>query len=102
MQKFILLRKTFRLTLHQRRNRNVNVSRPQNNISTQEIVSRDFTTSRGFNFSWKITEGGLLNLTTNYNLNINSSLAYLETDEFGKQRSESEIWTDIFSGDFLW
>jgi cell surface protein SprA len=89
------------LNVAAKRNRNVNVSRPQNNINTQEIVSRDFTTSRGFNFSWKITEGGFFNLSTSYNLNINSSLAYLETDQYGMQRSESEIWEDIFSGTFF-
>ena len=31
-----------------KRNRNVNVSRQQNNINSQEIISRDFTTIKGF------------------------------------------------------
>ena len=84
-----------------KRNRNVNVSRQQNNINSQEIISRDFTTSRGFNLAWKVTEGGLLNLSSSYNVNVSSSLAFLETDQFGRQRSESEIWGDIFSGKFF-
>src|SRR4030067_1301159 len=91
----------FSLNLTARRNRNVNLSRPQNNIDAKEIISRDFTTSRGFNLAWKITEGGLLNLSTNYNVNISSSLAFIETDQFGQQRSESEIWREIFSGKFF-
>lgn len=90
---------SFNFTL--KRNRTINVSRPQNNLESQEIISRDFTSSRGFNFAWKITEGGLLNLSTNYNLNISSSLAFLEIDEFGRQRSESQIWGEIFSGKFF-
>jgi len=91
----------FSLNLTAKRNRNVNVSRPQNNINSQEIISRDFTTARGFNLSWKITEGGLLNLSTNYNVNVSSSLAFLEIDEFGRQRSEGSIWREIFSGKFF-
>lgn len=91
----------FTFNLSAKRNRNVNVSRPQNNIDAQEIVSRDFTTSRGFNFAWKITEGGLINLSTSYNLNISSTLAFLEIDEFGRQRSEGAIWGEIFSGKFF-
>ena len=57
--------------------------------------------SRGFNLAWKVTEGGLLNLSSSYNVNVSSSLAFLETDQFGRQRSESEIWGDIFSGKFF-
>lgn len=91
----------FSINFSAKRNRNINITRPQGNVSAQEIVSRDFTTSRGFNLSWKITEGGLLNLTTNYNLNVNSSLAFLEVDEYGNQRSESAIWREIFSGNFF-
>lgn len=91
----------FSFNLTAKRNRNVSLSRPQNNVAAQEVVSRDFTTSRGFTLSWKMTEGGLLNISTNYNLNINSSLAFLETDASGLQRRESEIWSDIFSGNFF-
>ncbi|MEO8399576.1 MAG: cell surface protein SprA, partial [Ignavibacteriaceae bacterium] len=89
------------LNLTAKRNRNTNITRPVNNTPAQLSLSRDFTTTRGFNFSWKITEGGLLNISTSYNVNIASSLAYLETDEFGMQRRESEIWNDIFSGRFF-
>jgi cell surface protein SprA len=91
----------FSLNLTAKRNRTTNVSRPLNNVEAQEIVSRDFTTSRGFNLSWKMTEGGLLNISTSYNLNVSSSLAAIETDANGRQRRESEIWGEIFSGNFF-
>lgn len=89
-----------------RRNRSANIARPSLGFGGQitqpnEIVSRDFQTTRGFNFSWRITEGGFLNISTNYSLNISSSLANLETDIMGIQRSESEIWSDIFSEIFF-
>ena len=90
----------FSLALTAKRNSSTNITRARNNSPSNEVSSRDFTTTRGFNFTWKLTEGGFLNLTTSYSANINSSLAYLETygDSAGTPRPESEIWNDIFSG----
>jgi Motility related/secretion protein len=88
---------SFSFNIQARRNRNINVTRARANNPSQLIVSRDFTAQRGFNFSWKLTEGGLLNLSTNYNVNINSSLLYLETDDNGNQRNNGAIFWDIFS-----
>lgn len=92
-------------SLTARRNKNSSIARPTliggQLTNPDEIISRDFQTTRGFNFNWKITEGGFLNLSTNYNVNISSSLAYLETDEFGNQRTESQIWNDIIKGAFF-
>jgi cell surface protein SprA len=82
-----------------RRNRNSNTTRPTGNIETEPLVSRDFTAARGFNFSWILTEGGLLNLSTNYNVSISSSLAYLLLDENEQEKSEAEIWNEIFGGE---
>ena len=88
-----------------RRNRNSNISRPQfvgGQLSEpNEIISRDFQSTRGFNFNWKLTEGGLLNLSANYNVNISSSLANLETDFDGNEKSENEIWNEIFTRVFF-
>ncbi|MGE5435726.1 MAG: cell surface protein SprA [Syntrophothermus sp.] len=84
-----------------RRQRNVNVTREQTNTPSQTVISRDFTTTRGFDFNWKITEGGLLNLSSNYKVDINSSLAHLETDIYGQQRLERDVWRDIFQGVFF-
>lgn len=92
---------TFSWNISARRNQSDNLSRQQGLISPNQVVSRDFTATRGFNFAWKITEGGFLNLSVNYNVDINSSLAYLITDEFGLKRNESEIWKEIFSGVFF-
>jgi hypothetical protein len=70
-------------------------------------ISRDFTSTRSAGFNWTITEGGLLNVAVNYNVNIQSTLAYLlttadpndEDNEF--ERSESDIWRDIFNGNLF-
>ncbi len=90
---------TFSATVSARRNRNSSQTRPTGENTTSEIVSRDFTASRGFNFGWRITEGGLINLSWNYNVSVNSSLAHLLTvrDPAGDliDRPESEIWNDI-------
>jgi cell surface protein SprA len=81
-----------------RRQRNTVVTRSQTGTVSELPPSRDFGTTRGFAFNWKLTEGGLLNLSTSYNVSITSSLAYLETTDAGDQRTEKEIWHDIFSG----
>ncbi len=91
----------FAFNVTARRQRNTNITRSQTGSTSQEIVSRDFGTTRGFNFNWKLTEGGFLNLATAYNVNITSSLAYLETSANDMQRPENEIWKDIFSGVFF-
>ena len=90
----------FSLAITAKRNAATNITRARNNSPSSEVSSRDFTTSRGFNFTWKLTEGGFLNLTTSYALNISSSLAYLETygDSAATPRPESDIWNDIFNG----
>lgn len=92
-------------TVTARRNWNSSTSRPQTVggqlTDPNEIVSRDFQTTRGFNFNWKFTEGGFLNLSTNYNVNISSSLANIETDYLGNEKSESQIWREIFTRAFF-
>ncbi|MGB5288624.1 MAG: cell surface protein SprA, partial [Ignavibacteriaceae bacterium] len=80
------------------RNRNSSQTRPAAGLTTEPIVSQDFTTARGFNFNWKLTEGGLINLSFNYNVNMNSSLADVLTDVYGKERTEGDIWNEIVGG----
>jgi cell surface protein SprA len=80
------------------RNRNSSQTRPRPEVPTNAIVSQDFNTGRGFSFNWKLTEGGLLNLSVNYNVNMNSSLADILTDSLGNERTEEEIWNDIIGG----
>lgn len=81
-----------------RRNRNINVTRAQRNSDSKTIVSRDFTSSRGFNYTWKFTDNGFWNIGTTYNVDVASTLSYLETDAYNNQRTEREIWKDIFGG----
>ena len=111
--KFYFTPQNFTLNISAKRNRNTNVTRPRLTggqlVSAEQKITRDFAATRGFNFNWKITEGGLFNLSANYNVNINSSLAYLETINIDTgnggsiqlQRPESDIWGDIFSGQFF-
>ena len=88
----------FAANLTANRNRNSSQTRPAAGLTTEPIVSQDFTTGRGFNFNWKLTEGGLINLSFNYNVNMNSSLADVLTDISGNERTESDIWNEIVGG----
>jgi cell surface protein SprA len=97
--KVYFLPQSFAFSLTAKRNRSFSTSRATTTAPSTTIFSHDFTTARGFNFSWKITEGGLINLATDYSANFNSSLAYLEASDDGTQLlSESKIWRQIFSG----
>jgi cell surface protein SprA len=78
------------------RKRNFQQSRT---TTTPANIQRDFTTQRNMQFNWRITEGGLLNLTTSYNVDVQSSLTYLLADELTQiEREESDIWRDIING----
>jgi cell surface protein SprA len=66
-----------------------------------EIVSRNLAASRGFSFSWKLTENGLINPYGDYNLSVESTLLDLELDRNGIQRPFSQILGDIFGGNKL-
>ncbi len=63
-------------------------------------TQRDFTSKRNFGFNWKITEGGLLNLSIAYSANAASSYAHLLVNG-DVERSEREIWNDILNGAFF-
>ncbi len=90
------------------RNRGFSITRTDPNRTN---TSRDFRVTRGFQLGWKFTEGGFLNPSLNYTIDFGSSLAHLETrldsirnpvtgkdSVFEIQRSEKEIWRDIFGG----
>lgn len=71
------------------------------NLSRTETAElktqRDFSSTRNLGFSWRLTEGALLNLSINYNVNVASSYAHLlAVDDIA--RTESEIWNDILNG----
>ncbi len=93
---------TFSLNVTARRNRSSSISRPTvTSPNAEERISRDFTATRGMSVAWKVTEGGFLNLGLNYSFDVNSSLAYLEVDALGRQRSNSNIFNDIINGAFF-
>ncbi|MHB9039467.1 MAG: T9SS outer membrane translocon Sov/SprA [Melioribacteraceae bacterium] len=73
------------------------------NLSTVTApnIMRDFTATRGAGFNWAMTEGGFLNLSLSYNFDVSSTLAYLLTTGNDIERSESEIWRDIFGGNLF-
>ena len=91
----------FAVNLAVKRNRNTTTNRQLNNTPSQTIFSHDFSTTRNMNFLWKFTDGGLLNLSANYTMSVNSSLAYLETDATNNLRPENQVWKEIFSGAFF-
>jgi cell surface protein SprA len=59
-------------------------------------VVRDFRATRAATFTWPLSENGLLNITTDYNLDVTSSLTHFETNDDGTQRSGAEIAKDLF------
>jgi cell surface protein SprA len=73
----------------------------QRTDGAQEIVSRNFTASRQMGFGWKLSEGGLLNPSGDYSVNVESTLLGFELDETGQQKSFSRILRDIFGGSRL-
>lgn len=83
--------------LSARRNWNFTQSRT---LGREPDIQRDFTASRGGSFNWTITDGGLINLGIDYSTDATSSLAYLLT-EGDQERSEADIWRDVFSGAFF-
>ncbi|MEW5800411.1 MAG: cell surface protein SprA, partial [Bacteroidota bacterium] len=62
---------------------------------------RSLSASRSLSFGWKLTEGGLLNVSGDYSVSISSSLVHLEVDRFGKQRTFQEILEKILMQDQL-
>jgi cell surface protein SprA len=59
-------------------------------------VVRDFRATRAAQFTWPRSENGVLNITTDYNVDVSSSLTHLEVDESGRQRTGGDIARDLF------
>lgn len=88
---------SFSASMSAKRNWSYSKSRNKNAVPK---IQRDFKATRNFSFNWKITEGGFLNIETGYKANFSSSLAHLLLEN-GIERSENEIWNDIFSGEYF-
>ncbi len=98
--KFYFLPQSITSQVTANRKRSFSQSRNLTTI-TDPNISTDFTTTRGAGFNWTLTEGGFLNLSLNYNFDVSSTLQYLLTTGTKIERSESEVWHDIFGGNLF-
>ncbi|MHB1050429.1 MAG: T9SS outer membrane translocon Sov/SprA [Bacteroidota bacterium] len=60
---------------------------------------RGLSASRNLQIGWKLTEGGLVNLSGDYSVDIGSSLVHQEVDRFGRQRDFGQVLQQIFLRD---
>ncbi len=90
--------------------KNINMTAAFNRSQSQSLtryqtvsnpLTYNLTASRSLNFTWQWFEGRYLDLGTNYQVSVGSSLYNLETDRFGNQRSFYDIMKDIFFTDRL-
>lgn len=70
---------------------------------TNSPTSRQFDANRGFTMNWKFIENWMIDIKGDYSFRAGSDLTYLETtnDSLRMQRTNSEIFNDIFFGDKL-
>lgn len=87
---------TINLGLNMNRGRTTEQSRF---LSFPSPVFRNFDAVRQAQFSWKISEGGFLNPLWDYNVTTTGTLVKFETNEFGLQRTGSEIFKELFLKD---
>lgn len=95
--KFYFAPQSFNSSLSLTRKRDFTQTRTNPN---KPDILRDFSATRGAGFNWNFTEGGVLNLSLAYNFDVQSTLAYLLTEN-NVERSEGQIWREIFSGQFF-
>lgn len=62
---------------------------------------RSLSASRSLQFGWKLTEGGFLNLSGDYAVDIGSTLVHHEVNAQGRQRSFSQILEQMLLQDQL-
>jgi len=66
----------------------------RNQLAPKPTV-RSFAGSRSMNFAWQLSDGGLVNLGTDYSLDVSSTLLGFEQDALGRQRSFTEILSNM-------
>ena len=84
---------SFNAGLSAQRSRNFEVSRSQTQFPRE---TRNFGSSKSVGFTYKLSEGGLLNLGGDYSLNIDRQLNQLDNDTSG--RGFSTLLRNIFFG----
>ncbi|MBM2817197.1 MAG: gliding motility-related protein [Ignavibacteria bacterium] len=62
-------------------------------------VIREFSAQKSAQFTWKVSENGLLSPSIDYTVNTNSTLLPLEFDPDGRQRTGSQIASAMFFKD---
>lgn len=70
-------------------------SEQSRNQAIPKPTVRNFAGTRSLNFAWQLSDGGLVNLGTDYALDIQSTLLGFEQDELGRQRSFTQILSDM-------
>jgi hypothetical protein len=63
--------------------------------SNVQFINRIFTASRGFGFTWKLTENGLISPQIEYRLDVTSNLGELETDITPNQTGKDAFGNDV-------
>lgn len=91
--KINLLPNNFSFVLNMNRRRQTEQSRF---LLFPSPVIRNFTAVRQGQFSWKLSENGFLSPIVDYSFSTTSSLVPFELDEYGRQRSGSEISKIMF------
>jgi cell surface protein SprA len=81
------------LNLDMQRRRQTELLRQEGVISP---IVREFMAKRNVSLNWKLSSGGLLSPTIDYNFTTGSTLVPFEVDELGRQRSGSELSKEIF------
>lgn len=62
---------------------------------------RNFFADRKANFTWRLSQGGLLSPSFDYSYNTRSSMIDLEFDQFGNQRTGSQIANAMFANGWI-
>ena len=73
-------------------------SQARNQIQ-QNPVSRTFQASRSIQFNWPLVENGLLSPSLDFQADIGSNMSHLEVDQFGNQRSLTDILRSALLGE---
>lgn len=59
-------------------------------------IVREFLAEKNFGFNWRLVENGFLSPTIDYKVTAISTLANMELDENGRQRSGNELFSRMF------
>ena len=63
-------------------------------------VVREFTANRRVGINWKMSQGGILSPSIDYDFLTGSTLVPFELNEFGKQRTGSELANKMLLNDY--